>query len=78
MTSSQQASDLASLAGTGTDDLVGGQLVVCLANMSRMRKTNLSMSDKRDFLEYYHSRFKDSARKREQQTIKAASNKKVL
>ncbi|CDS07775.1 hypothetical protein LRAMOSA01724 [Lichtheimia ramosa] len=78
MTSSQQASDLASLAGTGMDDLVGGQLLVCLANMSRMRKTNLSMSDKRDFLEYYHSRFKDSARKREQQTIKAASNKKTL
>ncbi|KAI9320485.1 hypothetical protein BX666DRAFT_2017673 [Dichotomocladium elegans] len=76
MTSSQQASDLASLAGTGMDDLVGGQLLVCLANMSRLRKTNLSMSDKRDFMEYYQMRYKGSARKQEQQAIRA-SNKKI-
>ena len=71
MTSSQEAADLASIAGKNTDDLVGGQLAVCLGNMSRLRKTNLSMADKRDFLEYYHLRDKKSARKQEQQTIRS-------
>ncbi|KAI7860148.1 hypothetical protein BDC45DRAFT_530587 [Circinella umbellata] len=76
MTSSQEAADLASLAGkNATDDLVGGQLTVCLGNMSRLRKTNLSMMDKRDFLEYYHLRDKKSARKQEQQTIRNKKKK---
>ncbi|KAI9490637.1 hypothetical protein BDB00DRAFT_875101 [Zychaea mexicana] len=76
MTSSQEAADLASLAGKEiADDLVGGQLTVCLGNMSRLRKTNLSMNDKRDFLEYYHSRDKKSARKQEQQTLRSKKSK---
>lgn len=76
MTSSQEAADLASFAGkNATDDLVGGQLTVCLGNMSRLRKTNLSMMDKRDFLEYYHLRDKKSARKQEQQTIRSKKKK---
>ncbi|KAI9261589.1 hypothetical protein BDA99DRAFT_439045 [Phascolomyces articulosus] len=62
---------ISSLAGKGaSDDLVAGQMAVCLGNMSRLRKTNLSMMDKRDFLEYYHSRDKKSARKQEQQTLR--------
>lgn len=75
MSSSQQASELASLAGSGVDDVVGGQLALCLGSMARLRKTSLSMCDKRDFLEYYHSRSKNkSACKQEQERLQAAAN----
>lgn len=39
-----------------SDDPVGDQLIAALGNISKLRKTNLSMSDKRDFLSYYESR----------------------
>lgn len=39
-----------------SDDPVGDQLIAALGNVSKLRKTNLSMSDKRDFLSYYASR----------------------
>lgn len=80
MNSSQQASDFAALAGSNnggsTDDYVGGQLMVCLSNMSRLRKTNLDMSDKREFLEYYYLKDKSSARKQEQQRLRSTSSKR--
>lgn len=79
MNSSQQAADMASLAGNnsgGIDDYVGGQLMVCLGNMSRLRKTNLDMSDKREFLEYYYLKDKSSARKQEQQRLLKSSSKR--
>lgn len=39
-----------------TVDPIGDQLIASLGNISKLRKTNLSMSDKRDFLSYYASR----------------------
>lgn len=45
-----------SSAGTISDDAVGDQLIAALGNISKLRKTNLSMSDKKDFLTYYESR----------------------
>lgn len=56
MSAGQQASDLAALAGKGTEDVVGSQLSLCLGNMARLRKTSLNMSDKHEFLKYYRSR----------------------
>ncbi|CAO3616975.1 unnamed protein product [Cunninghamella echinulata] len=39
----------------GSDDLVGGLFIQSLGNISRLRKTNLDIKDKRDFLDYYYS-----------------------
>jgi hypothetical protein len=39
-----------------TIDPVGDLLIASLGNISKVRKTNLSMSDKIDFLSYYESR----------------------
>ncbi|KAI8333349.1 hypothetical protein BC941DRAFT_401474 [Chlamydoabsidia padenii] len=49
---STNPTDLAALAGTA--DLVGGQLLLALGNIGRLRKTNLDVNDKRDFMEYYY------------------------
>ncbi|CAO0803702.1 unnamed protein product [Mucor circinelloides] len=43
---------------TTTNDAVGDLLLSSLGNVSKLRKTNLSMSDKRDFIVYYESRQK--------------------
>lgn len=43
-------------SGTVTDDPVGDLLIAAIGNISKLRKTNLSMADKRDFLSYYESR----------------------
>ncbi|CAO3608346.1 unnamed protein product [Cunninghamella blakesleeana] len=40
---------------SGSDDLVGGLFIQSLGNISRLRKTNMSINDKRDFLDYYYS-----------------------
>jgi hypothetical protein len=42
--------------GTMSVDPVGDALIATLCNISKLRKTNLSMADKRDFLSYYESR----------------------
>ncbi|KAI8642361.1 hypothetical protein BD408DRAFT_443562 [Parasitella parasitica] len=41
-----------------SQDPVGDLLISSLGNVSKLRKTNLSMSDKRDFISYYESRQK--------------------
>ncbi|ORX49387.1 hypothetical protein DM01DRAFT_1385086 [Hesseltinella vesiculosa] len=48
--------DLAQLAGA--TDLVGGLLGLSLGNMARLRKTNMDVSSKREFMDYYYSRNK--------------------
>lgn len=40
----------------GSEDPVGDSLIAAVGNISKLRKTNLSMADKRDFLSYYASR----------------------
>lgn len=40
---------------SGSDDLVGGLFIQSLGNISRLRKTNMGINDKRDFLDYYYS-----------------------
>ncbi|KAI9348380.1 hypothetical protein BD770DRAFT_421413 [Pilaira anomala] len=40
----------------GSEDPVGDSLIAAVGNISKLRKTNLSMADKRDFLSYYESR----------------------
>ncbi|CEP16205.1 hypothetical protein [Parasitella parasitica] len=48
-------------ASAGSQDpTVGDLLISSLGNVSKLRKTNLSMSDKRDFISYYESRQKKS------------------
>ncbi|KAG2210552.1 hypothetical protein INT47_002494 [Mucor saturninus] len=42
--------------GSISDDPVGDLLIAAVGNISKLRKTNLSMTDKRDFLSYYESR----------------------
>lgn len=42
--------------GTISNDPVGDLLIAAVGNISKLRKTNLSMADKRDFLSYYESR----------------------
>ncbi|KAI8083058.1 uncharacterized protein BX664DRAFT_339724 [Halteromyces radiatus] len=50
---SVNTTDLTALAGY--DDLVGGQFLLALGNVARLRKTNLDVKDKRSFLDYYYS-----------------------
>ncbi|KAG0185301.1 hypothetical protein DFQ28_009568 [Apophysomyces sp. BC1034] len=49
-----QTPELSSL--TGLDDIVGGQLSSSIGHIARLRRINLSMTDKRDFLQYYNTR----------------------
>ncbi|KAI8380881.1 uncharacterized protein BYT42DRAFT_495123 [Radiomyces spectabilis] len=46
-----------------SEDVLGERLITSLGNISRLRKTNLSISDKRDFLQYYKTRQSGSAPK---------------
>ncbi|KAL9550924.1 hypothetical protein MBANPS3_004498 [Mucor bainieri] len=55
--SSQFTTD-ATINTTSSSDPVGELLISSLGNVSKLRKTNLSMSDKRDFILYYESRQK--------------------
>lgn len=54
--SSQYTVDATTTAGSNNP--VGDLLISSLGNVSKLRKTNLSMSDKRDFILYYESRQK--------------------
>ncbi|KAI8070888.1 hypothetical protein BC940DRAFT_235281 [Gongronella butleri] len=48
--------DVATLAGSS--DLVGGLMGIALGNMARLRKTNMDVHSKREFMDYYYSRNK--------------------
>jgi hypothetical protein len=53
---SPNSPEASSSTTTISDDPVGDQLIASLGNISKLRKTNLSMTDKKDFLTYYESR----------------------
>ncbi|KAI8986426.1 hypothetical protein BDB01DRAFT_785608 [Pilobolus umbonatus] len=51
-----QGEDPTSGTTVNTEDPVGDSLITSLSHVSKLRKTNLSMADKCDFLSYYESR----------------------